>query len=551
MSEEFGFDDVDAYHNERDLLLLKRAGRRGRHQHDSDEDSEVDVMGISEGEDSEEEEEEDRDDEKFGFEKKMLDSEDEEYFKGEEEEEEEEDEGWGRHKDNYYGGDEIDENDPEVAKQMEEEALRQQKKHLSELNMDDYIDEDMMDDWSKSKDSAENTTSILVLEAPLQDISSLSQEERLNLLKQNHAEFIPLIKELSVLKPQLDLLSKQKDENEVYQVKFTSLSAYLGSITTYLALFLSNLEAEDSKFTMKDHPVMESILMTRECWRQANELPEDIEMASVESELSDQEISSIKSSVSLSEDEDEEFDSDLDSEKETPVADDKLNIDYNTKRNIKKLAKKRADEIDDVDAEEKRSRRRTLRFYTSKIDQVEKKKDVKFGGDEDIPYKERLYERQQRLIEEARKRGTKEHGAGVDLDDEDFNSDDEKAARDINDDNDYYNSLKNAKKDAKDGRMSAHRDAVKAAKEGKLLELQEDIDDNGKRALNYQIMKNKGLTPHRNKDNRNSRVKKRKKYEKAQKKLKSVRAVYSGQQGPYSGEKTGIKKGLSKSVKLV
>ena len=45
---------------------------------------------------------------------------------------------------------------------------------------------------------------------------------------------------------------------------------------------------------------------------------------------------------------------------------------------------------------------------------------------------------------------------------------------------------------------------------------------------------------------------KRKQYEKAQKKLKSVRQVYdANNRGPYEGEKTGIKKGLSRSVKLV
>ena len=97
----------------------------------------------------------------------------------------------------------------------------------------------------------------------------------------------------------------------------------------------------------------------------------------------------------------------------------------------------------------------------------------------------------------------------------------------------------------------AHEEAVAAAKAGKLQELQESMGEDGKRAINYQILKNRGLTPHKKKDNRNTRVKKRKKYEQAKKKLKSVRQVYEGSLGPYEGEKTGIKKGLSRSVKLV
>lgn len=121
------------------------------------------------------------------------------------------------------------------------------------------------------------------------------------------------------------------------------------------------------------------------------------------------------------------------------------------------------------------------------------------------------------------------------------------------DDNEYYDSLKQNKELKSANRKLAHAAAVKAAKEGKLTELQEEIGQDGKRAINYQILKNKGLTPHRKKEYRNSRVKKRKQYEVAKKKLKSVRQVYDSEttRGPYEGEKTGIKKGLSRSVKLV
>lgn len=72
----------------------------------------------------------------------------------------------------------------------------------------------------------------------------------------------------------------------------------------------------------------------------------------------------------------------------------------------------------------------------------------------------------------------------------------------------------------------------------------------GKRKITYDIQKNKGLTAHRKKENRNARVKKRNKYAKAQKKLKSQRAVYEGQQGPYAGEASGIRRNISRSTKL-
>ncbi|KAJ3200222.1 hypothetical protein HDU67_002232, partial [Dinochytrium kinnereticum] len=74
-----------------------------------------------------------------------------------------------------------------------------------------------------------------------------------------------------------------------------------------------------------------------------------------------------------------------------------------------------------------------------------------------------------------------------------------------------------------------------------------------KRASTWEMLTNKGLTPHRKKENRNPRVKKRLKFEQAKKKLKSVRAVAADRSkiGPYRGELTGIKTSISKIIKSV
>ena len=78
------------------------------------------------------------------------------------------------------------------------------------------------------------------------------------------------------------------------------------------------------------------------------------------------------------------------------------------------------------------------------------------------------------------------------------------------------------------------------------------IQDDAKRMASWRILTNKGLTPHRKKENRNPRVKKRKKYEKAIKKLSSFRAVAVDKStaGPYAGERTGIRRNLTRSVKF-
>ncbi|KAK6464155.1 disrupter of silencing SAS10 part of small subunit processosome something about silencing 10 [Scheffersomyces coipomensis] len=555
--QEVELNEVDSFHANQEKVLLDQAGEYVRDEEDSDVFSDEEVMGIDEevsGSDEDEDEEEENDEDDDG-----LDIDDEE----QEGEEEDEEKGWGGRK-NYYGGDEV--SDEEDVRQMTEEALKQQKRHLQELELDDYIDEDMMEDWKKTTEELDEQSQVKtqVIINEQSNLESLGDEEKLSLLNQSFPEFIPLIKELHQLKPKLIDIQTKKS-NSLLQVKSVALSAYLAAITSYFGIFIENLKSGESFTTMKDSPVMETILSSREIWRQANELPEqeiDINIDE-DGDLSADDYA--QEQYGIEEDDEEEEDSDDDDEDEFVDAQEtqheEFDIDINQKREIKRSSKGKTSDFsevaqpDDVDLEEKQRRKKTLRFYTSKIDQASAKNNERYSGDLDLPYKERLFERQQRLVEEARKRGLGQDKAqlGADLDDADFGSDDERLATSINTGTDdaYYQSLKESKSAKKDSRRKAHDEAVKAAKEGKLAELQESLGENGKRAINYQILKNKGLTPHRKKEFRNSRVKKRMQYEKAQKKLKSVRQVYdASKKGPYQGETTGIKKGLSRSVKF-
>jgi U3 small nucleolar RNA-associated protein 3 len=74
----------------------------------------------------------------------------------------------------------------------------------------------------------------------------------------------------------------------------------------------------------------------------------------------------------------------------------------------------------------------------------------------------------------------------------------------------------------------------------------------GPRSATRQIISNKGLTPKRNKLNRNPRLKKRVKFEQAKKKISSQKAVYKGGEAKegYQGETTGISKSVVKSRRL-
>lgn len=589
-AEPYGVNEVDDFASKREKILLEEStlGNTQRDDEATLDDEEEEVLAVSDESSSEEdyedqdEQEEEPDEELdgeqayrkvFGRNLKLH----EVPAEGEEGGMLNNETAWGTAKGEYYGADDLD--DEETAKEIEREALRQKKKHLEDLNMNDYLDDELEEEWTKSakefdvgefKDSTQqNDTNVSI-----KDILNMDTEAKKNYLQTLFPEFLPLCKELTQLSDVLVDLKSQED-SEIISLKIMALSGYLGTLSSYFGILLHELNNNQEFSTMKNHPVMEMILTSKEVWRQACDLPNSFGVEEEESEEEEDEEEITKENRKLNtltvrgsdvledeeeeekEEEQQEEDDDVDLDDfEDYVAQSRLSMANKEGRNVVDASRDLDDyvetEMADVDAQEKKARRRTLRFYTSKIDQQQNKKIDKFKGDDDIPYKERFFERQQRLLEEARKRGLHDSN-GADLDAQDYGPDDEKVSKSVNNEGekDYFNLIQKNRQNKKDARLQAHKNAVKASKEGKLSQLAEEIGDSGKRAINYQILKNKGLTPRRKKDNRNSRVKKRKKYEKAQKKLKSVRAVYSGgSSGVYEGEKTGIKKNLIKSVKF-
>jgi U3 small nucleolar RNA-associated protein 3 len=173
-----------------------------------------------------------------------------------------------------------------------------------------------------------------------------------------------------------------------------------------------------------------------------------------------------------------------------------------------------------------------------------------------IYHRERLRDRQARFNAEAEKRGKKldEYGRGGAALGGDGDSGEDDVAKQVRDEGDeYYDMVAKTLKKKKLDKQERVEAIKKAKAEGAMVRIVEgEVDEDGKRAISYLIEKNKGLAPKRKKDVRNPRVKKRKKFEEKKKKLASTRAVYKGgeERGGYGGEKTGIKSGLVKSIKL-
>lgn len=79
---------------------------------------------------------------------------------------------------------------------------------------------------------------------------------------------------------------------------------------------------------------------------------------------------------------------------------------------------------------------------------------------------------------------------------------------------------------------------------------EEGEDGESRRGITYQIAKNKGLMPHRKKEQRNPRVKHRGKYRKALIRRKGAVRTVRKETSRYGGEMSGIKATVSKSIKF-
>lgn len=607
------FEDVagsdDEFHINRDEVLLDEGpdAKRRRKWQEAEEflqASDEEVLGYSESED------EDVGDDADGAVRvpsgrrpveSDLDEEDEDV------QDQEEGMGWGTSKVDLYGADAIE--TEEQALEEEAEALRLQKKQLQSMSAADYgFDES---EWQNlgDQDAGEEDAGVVTEVLPqLQIAEDLNSADRLKLLKARYPEFEPLSKELLQLQETHATLARDAEHTKtmplsehtpIVLTKLRAASAYVGALTMYFALLTSPASNGREGVTamsatqLRDHPVMDSLVQCRELWQMVKDLRgEKRSMAfdidathevghgltngdSVVNDSPKDPARARKPKKSRAQRHAEAAEAAAEARKaerlqrtEAGLADlDSLVAPAALRKpsRTKGASAARGEGDSDLgeeapltakEAADKASRKKSLRFYTSQIAQKANKRGASgrnAGGDEDIPHRERLRDRQARLNAEAEKRGKRPTDAGAELGGE-SDEEDTKQAQQIRADNDddYYDLIaaKTAKKKSdKTALATAQREAE--ALGGRVVE-EATLGPDGKRKISYLIEKNKGLTPHRKKEVRNPRVKKRKKYEEKKKKLASIKPVYKGgeRRGGYGGELTGIKKGVVKSTKL-
>lgn len=527
---------------------------------------------------------------------------------------------WGSKKRDYYNADQI-ETEADALEEEEEAKKLQRKHLQAMNEADFGFDETEWIESGKGDDAEDESGAVTEVLPQIEVTEDMSMDEKLRILRSRYPESEPLAKDFAELRSvhhELEQAAKSAkaamDENEnngdeegdptptpAPLIKFRALSAYLGTISLYFMLLSSPAENGSEKATpmppaqLRSHPVMGALVKFRKLWEtvkdfQTPEVPkvdapktEDAakhtpakpkeqpkKTKETAKEPKQKKLTKAQKAAAAAQAEAEARRAERLQETEANLA-DLSNLVTEPGKTRKTKAKAMPKEADDSDfgdedaltpkeAEEKAKQKRSLRFYTSQLAQKANKRTAAgrdAGGDTDLPYRERLKDRQARLNAEAEKRGRqrpdKQEELGGESDEEDYRAADEiRGDNGGSDSDDYYDMVaarSNKRKADKKARADAH---AAAAREGGQVEVQEEIGPDGKRAITYQIEKNKGLTPKRKKDDRNPRVKKRKKFDDKKKKLGSIRQVYKGgeSRGGYGGELTGIKKNLVKSVKL-
>lgn len=304
--EDFSEDDeIDAFHKQRDVVPIDI------NDDVAESDEEEPVFGFQDDDDSEDDED-DEDIEDTGLaarikrEQKKLRSklggvEDE--MDDDQNEVEEASAVWGRKKDNYHGGDNVDyeiqSSDEDLPAEEEAEVLRLQKEKAKSLSMADFGLEDDSEDESDAeptfedilvKGKAASKTSTekgpqdelgTTFEKVNKDLNALTAEEQMDVVYSAAPELVGLLTELNDAAEQLEnivnpLLAKVRIGNiakkgglKFLELKQVLLLSYCQAITFYLLL-------KSEGQPVRDHPVIERLVELKNLLEKMKKLEENL-----------------------------------------------------------------------------------------------------------------------------------------------------------------------------------------------------------------------------------------------------------------------------------
>uniref|UniRef100_A0A0P4VR84 Sas10 C-terminal domain-containing protein n=1 Tax=Scylla olivacea TaxID=85551 RepID=A0A0P4VR84_SCYOL len=442
-SRDFVYDEVDQFEDERDRLSLSKAQALMAQSKAPKEQ----VLGIdvnSSEDETEEEEEEESDQDAMFMEDDIVE---------EQEERLPDERAWGANKWRYIGTDTTDEKihksaygqDEELARLEEETARKLQERMAAEL--EHMVVEDLLPQEKDDKGKKTPVESSVTV-----DLSGLSRTKKLQLLKRESPEFLPLLEDLKEkLKELQTFLVPLMEGVKEGHVTSAALCHYLTTkyrlVLNYVCVLSVYMMTKSSVGVVGQHPVVGRLAQYRQLLQELVPCDEKLKP-----QLEDI-LPKVKAAKAAAQ------------RKSSRKKPHQLQVLISRKKGAPAKKRKLSDLQEDPEREDAKLRKKKEHQHLVAVEA---------SSDEEQP-------------------SQKETGEGVG---------------------------------------------------------EESLDPDGKRAITYQIAKNKGLTPSRKKEQRNPRVKYRKKYKnKLQRRKGQVRLVRK-EIKRYEGEVSGIKSHTVKSIKI-
>ncbi|KAK3091637.1 hypothetical protein FSP39_021428 [Pinctada imbricata] len=270
--DSYYHDEVDQYHAQKDKVLLEKGMR---YEEEGQSESEEDVLGLGVEDDDLLSDEDIQNYTKQLRRIKQMKRKDELGSDIEEGDEKDTTDrvAWGNRRSKFYGGDISDddldlsgsENEESAAVLEEKEALTLQKKMAAELDDLDF-GLDIFKKEKKTKDKDKTETKIE------KDLSKLSKKEKLQLLKKESPEMLPLIEDFQTkLKEAMDVflpLGKLVKEGKIQGKAAEYVESKLQLALNYCTNISFYMMLKSKQIPVHNHPVIKRLVQYRNLMKQ-------------------------------------------------------------------------------------------------------------------------------------------------------------------------------------------------------------------------------------------------------------------------------------------